>query len=102
VQGIYPNLLFNNVGGANLRWGERRYTNAADIDRVTGLIAQGGGTLVEPPAFVDPANPGPNTHGLRLRTKPSQTGWAIGGLPDVQGETAGPGDAFLGAYFTKP
>jgi hypothetical protein len=102
VQSVYPNLMFNNMGGANLRWGARSYTNAGDIDRVIGLSAMGGGTLVEPPAFVDPANPGPATQGLRLRTKPSLAGWAIGGLPDLLDAQGGPGDAFLGAYFTKP
>jgi hypothetical protein len=103
TQAIYPNLLFNSVGGPNLRWNERDYTNAADIDRVTGLSAYGGGTMVEPPAFVDVANPGPSTHGLRLKAKPSLEAWALPApMPDMQGKQAVPGAAYVGAYYTAP
>lgn len=103
TQAIYPNLLFNSVGGANLRWNERDYTNAADIDRITGLSAYGGGTMVEPPAFVDPNSPGPGAHGLRLKAMPSLQAWVLPAqMPDMQGKFAGPGAAYVGAYYTLP
>jgi hypothetical protein len=103
TQAIYPNLLFNSVGGVNLRWNDRDYVNAADIDRVTGLSAYGGGTMVEPPAFVDVANPGPATHGLRLKSKPSLEAWVLPiQMPDMQGKLAAPGAAYVGAYYTQP
>jgi hypothetical protein len=103
TQAIYPNLLFNSVGGPNLRWNERAYTNAADIDRITGLSAYGGGTMVEPPAFVDAANPGPSAHGLRLKAKPSLEAWVLPAqMPDMQGKLAVPGAAYVGAYYTQP
>lgn len=103
VNFVYPNLMFNSAGGPNLRWGERDYVHAGDIDRVTGLAALGGGTMVEPPAFVDPANPGPTVHGLRLKAKPSLEGWVIpDAFRDTQGNLAVPGSAYVGAYYTKP
>ncbi len=100
---IYPNLFFNSAGGANLRWGERDYVHAADIDRVTGLSSQGGGTLVEPPFFTDAANPGPGQNGLRLKAKPSLEGWVLPvDMVDMLGAKPAVGSAYFGAYYSKP
>jgi hypothetical protein len=103
TQSVYPNLLFNSVGGPSLRWSERDYTNAADVDRVTGLSTYGGGTMVEPPAFVNANSPGPGAHGLRLKAKPSLPAWVLPAqLPDMLGKLAAPGAAYVGAYYTQP
>ena len=100
---LYPNLFFNGGGGANLLWRGVGYSTAADIDRVTGMTAYGGGNAVEVPAFANPAAPGKGSDGLRLLKRPSKLGWSISpDTPDLLGKLPYTGGGQFGAYYSPP
>ncbi|MBQ0937715.1 right-handed parallel beta-helix repeat-containing protein [Ideonella paludis] len=100
---LYPNLFFNGGGGANLLWRGVGYSTVADIDRVTGMSAYGGGNAVEVPAFANPGAPGKGSDGLRLLKRPSQPGWSISpGTPDLLGKLPFAGGGQFGAYYSPP
>jgi hypothetical protein len=98
-----PNLYGHSAGGPVLIWAAWQARDARGVDGLMQGSADAGVALVETSAFLDPANPMPPRHGLRLRAMPSRVGLGpLSSLPDAAGVLPLAGMSGWGAYYFAP
>jgi parallel beta-helix repeat protein len=89
-----PSLYHHRAGGPLLNWGGQLALTATRVDQLSGSQ----GALDEVPQFANEA--APLQGGLRLLRTPGSRGQVVKGQRDLAARLPGPGDSFLGAYFT--